>query len=90
MRKFFEGTNSESLSWKWWECCFLGLMTDSFLDGPGVPTLSKERRVKKRVPGGWPQQDGGLTPIKDCQCEKGSLRMVGSLNWSYIDLWGSW
>lgn len=76
MRKFFEGTNSESLPWKWWECCLLGLMTDSLPNGPGVPvTLSKERRVKKKGPGSWPQQDGGLTPIKDCQCEKGSLRM---------------
>ena len=64
--------------------------SDTFLYGPQVPvTLSKERK-KDRVQGAWPQQDGGLTLIKNCQHERGSLRMAGPMNWSYVGLWGSW
>lgn len=88
MRNFFEGTNSVSLPLEVVGELFLRPIKDSdtFLYGPGVAvTLSKERKK-----GAWPQLDGNSIPIKDCQHERGSLRMEGPLNWSCFRLRGSW
>lgn len=50
-------------------------------------TLTKQRE-ERQVHGVGIQEDGGLTPIKLCQCERGGSRVTGPLNWIYMGCGG--